>query len=76
MVHTHAKYTFFGKMLIDDKPQNIDEWAKEHYHNHGVPVLWSQPYNTAHVFEPGINYRVVRTNSWNEVVDIVKAMGG
>ena len=72
MIHTPAKYTFYGKMLIDDKPQNIDEWAREH--ETGVPVLWLQPYNLMHVSPSNHRYRVVHTNSWDKVVDIATSL--
>jgi 5'(3')-deoxyribonucleotidase len=65
MVHTKAKYIFSGDMLVDDKPQNIEEWAEEHA---GVPVLWTQPYNKNHHFNPAIERRVVRTNSWEDII--------
>jgi 5'(3')-deoxyribonucleotidase len=69
MVHTKAKYTFAGKMLVDDKPQNIEEWGREH--EKGTPVLWGQPYNALYVFGKDISWRVVRTASWNKLVDLV-----
>jgi 5'(3')-deoxyribonucleotidase len=69
MVHTKAKYTFAGKMLVDDKPQNIQEWAAEH--EKGIPVLWEQPYNSSHVFSGSVDYRVVRAQDWGKLVGLV-----
>ena len=45
IVHTHAKYTFFGKALVDDKPSTVEAWSREH--SRGTGVLWDQPYNRA-----------------------------
>lgn len=69
VVHTHAKYTFAGAMLIDDKPKNIEEWAREH--PKGTPVLWAQPYNASHTFPADVAPRIVRTNDWDHVVRLV-----
>jgi 5'(3')-deoxyribonucleotidase len=68
MVYTKAKYTFHGYMLVDDKPDNVSEWTNEH--PTGVPVLWSQPYNLATVFHQNIDYRIVRTSDWTQLVSI------
>ncbi len=62
MVHTPAKYVFFGAALIDDKPQNIDEWQAEF--PEGAGILWAQPYNAGHPAR-------FRTSSWQEAVRIV-----
>ena len=70
MVHTKAKYVFYGSMLVDDKPSNVEEWAAEHLD--GVPVMWSQPYNSGHRFPQGVNHRVVRTDSWEDLVKILQ----
>ena len=64
MVHTKSKFVFHGDMLVDDKPRNIEEWAAEHLSRGGVPVLWSQPYNAAHVLPESIRARTVRTCNW------------
>ncbi len=63
--HTHAKEAFFGKMLVDDKPQAIEDWRVEH--PNGIAVLWSQPYN-AHCTD------MLRLNAWPEVVRLVKML--
>jgi hypothetical protein len=41
----HAKYVFSGEMLIDDKPETVERWCREHPNGRGV--LWDQPYNRA-----------------------------
>jgi 5'(3')-deoxyribonucleotidase len=71
IVHTKSKHIFAGKMLIDDKPKNIEEWAEEH--PLGIPVLWHQPYNH-HMFTRKLAPRVFRTNSWELVSSVVRAM--
>jgi 5'(3')-deoxyribonucleotidase len=40
IVLTHAKYLVQGDIFIDDKLENIINWAKE---NNGIPVLWNAP---------------------------------
>jgi 5'(3')-deoxyribonucleotidase len=72
MVHTKAKYTFFGRMLVDDKPSNIDGHAQEH--PTAVPVIWDRPYNQVFDWHPDVVPRLVRTSSWDEVARLVKEM--
>ena len=43
IVHTHAKYTFSAKALVDDKPATVAAWQREF--RWGFGVLWDQPYN-------------------------------
>lgn len=63
MVHTRAKYVFHGVALIDDKPQNIDEWQEEF--PDGVGILWAQPYNAGHPAR-------YRTGDWREAVAMIE----
>lgn len=70
VVHTKAKYIFTGEYLIDDKPQNIDEWAKEHTDKN--PILWLQCYNLNHSFDDSINHRVKRINNWDDLIEHIK----
>lgn len=71
VVHTAAKYTFSGAMLIDDRPENVEEWAREH--PTGVPVLWAAHYNNEHKFHPSVHYKTVRTTDWEELAGILDA---
>lgn len=72
VIHCDAKYAFHGAMLIDDKPDHIESWAREH--ELGCPVLFSQPYNEAHVFADDLRHRVVRSNDWNHVARLVERL--
>lgn len=65
--HVHEKYTFSGSMLVDDKPENIELWAREHA---GVGVLWHQSWNADHVFRHPTRASTVRSNSWDSVLDM------
>ena len=67
IVHTRAKYTFYGRALVDDKPDNVVEWQTEHAH--GLGVLWGQPYNRR--FEdPRVKHRV---EAWEPLIRLVTA---
>jgi 5'(3')-deoxyribonucleotidase len=72
VIHTSAKYTFFGSMLVDDKPSNVEAWAKEH--PRGVPVLWTQPHNENHIFESHAGDWVRRTNDWGVVCELARGL--
>lgn len=67
MVHTRAKYVFHGAALIDDKPQNVEEWRAEF--PHGAGILWAQPYNA----EYSAGYR---TSDWREAIEWIEASVG
>lgn len=64
VVHTSAKYLCIGDILLDDKPANIESWAKEH--PRGLGLLWDQPYNRSQ--EVGR-----RVSTWAEVVSAVSS---
>ena len=71
VIHTSAKYTFAGDMLIDDKPQHVEEWAAEH--QNGIPVLWAQPYaKLEHIERDDLRARVIRTDSWVEIAGLLR----
>ena len=65
VIHTDAKYTFAGAMLVDDKPDHIEAWAREH--PRGLGVLFAQPYNKAHRFDDELTGRVYRTSDWADI---------
>lgn len=67
IVHTRAKYTFYGRVLVDDKPENVVEWQAEH--PHGAGVLWLQPYNRRND-DARIQHR---TDRWDEVIRLATA---
>jgi 5'(3')-deoxyribonucleotidase len=71
IVHTKSKHVFSGKMLIDDKPQNILDWTEEWGHTFAIPVLWTQPYNENYKFHTNHSYKIVRTNSWENVYQLL-----
>lgn len=43
MVFTKSKHVVCGDVLVDDKPENVLEWAKT---GHGVAYLLLKPYNS------------------------------
>jgi 5'(3')-deoxyribonucleotidase len=65
IIHTSAKHMVAVAMLIDDRPQNLAEWAVEHP---GCPVLWKQPYNLTHEIAGSIAWRILHTDQWDEVL--------
>ena len=71
IVHTKAKYTFFGDILVDDKPSNCESWSEEH---NKTSVLWAQPYNEKHQVKESVKDKIIRTNSWSDVVEMVRKL--
>ena len=69
VVHTSAKHVVAMDVLVDDKPDNIEQYALAQ--RGGLPILWSHPYNRKHSFYPTVEDRVLRTNSWEKVVEAV-----
>jgi 5'(3')-deoxyribonucleotidase len=66
VVQANCKYVVGGEVLIDDRAENIHEWAEHHPQSTGV--LWAAPHN-AH--EP-IPSNVVRLSQWGDVVELVE----
>lgn len=85
IVHTEAKHLVKGDVFVDDKPEHVINWQRAH--PQGVAILWAQPYNAdavkpKPVYPGAVNaddftrpdWTGLRTNDWNEVINIVKAM--
>jgi 5'(3')-deoxyribonucleotidase len=73
-IHAHAKFLVGVDVFVDDKPEHVESWASNPRNSLGVPVLWTQPYNEGHKFSPGVDYRVVRTNAWNYLIELVSSL--
>ncbi len=56
-----------GDVMVDDKPENVLDWARKH--QNGQAFLWDASYNREFVVEGGQNVR--RTSSWSEVLRAV-----
>lgn len=68
VVQTPAKYAVAGDFLIDDRPSNIIRWLESH--PHGVGILWKCE---ASQFVRAVPDRVVHTNDWKHVAELVAA---
>lgn len=66
IVFASDKHIVDGTVLIDDKPENIQNWIAEHGSKRDTHAayLWEQPWNAA---ELGRHPRVQRTNNWAKV---------
>lgn len=62
VIHAHDKWLIDGDVLIDDKPENILEWARRHWPR--PALLWDALYNQA-----VDNEMWVRVYGWSEVLD-------
>lgn len=52
-----------GRMLVDDRPSHVEEWARAHQ-EHAVGIIWHQPYNRHHGIEGGA-WNVTRCRAWD-----------
>lgn len=69
-VHFSAKKGLFrGNMLLDDKPSNCLEWARENFG--GRALLWDAPYNAA-ATAPDDVAAWTRVRSFREALEAVK----
>lgn len=68
IVHTKHKWLIPGVALVDDKPENVEQWAAEH--PDGIGVLWAQPWNVSAI--PTMRMNVCRTRDWNVVYNLLK----
>jgi 5'(3')-deoxyribonucleotidase len=64
VVFTHDKSHVWGDVIIDDRLENVEGWAKAH--PAGLPILWDRPYNRSRTPE-GIH----RVKTWEEVLCLV-----
>jgi 5'(3')-deoxyribonucleotidase len=71
IISTKAKHMFAGKMLIDDLPRNIENWASRH--PAATPVLWEQPHNRAYNIPGDIAYKTARIKDWSSLINLIKA---
>jgi len=71
VTHKSEKEFEWGDYLLDDKPAHIERWAARH--PDGLGILWAQPYNEQHRFDPKLR-NIVRARSWLEVASFVDAV--
>lgn len=63
VAHTEAKYLLGGNFFLDDRPDNVAQWAAEH--PQGVAMLWSTANNRRNRTGPGTQYRI---EGWEAVI--------
>lgn len=64
VIHAHAKYLVRGDAFLDDKPEHVQEWSKEHPDK--LAMLWHIP-NTR-----TLGHGLLRVYTWDEVIQRVK----
>lgn len=70
IIQAPCKYVVDGDILVDDRAENIREWAE--HHPDGTGVLWAAPHN---LHEP-IPENVVRLSQWDDVVTLIEKIKG
>lgn len=68
VVQTEAKHVIEGDILIDDKPQNVEEWAK--HHPEGLGIIFNATYNRDFVT---MQKNIVRALGWKHAVELCRA---
>jgi 5'(3')-deoxyribonucleotidase len=68
LISAHCKYVVEGELLIDDRAANTKKWAE--HHPDGVGVIWAAPHNVNDKIEGNL----IRTGSWDEVIELTKKM--
>lgn len=72
IIFAHAKELVHGTCLIDDKTANVKAWMAENGRRRGTcAFLWAHRYNE---IDQGCHPRVTWTNSWERVVETLKAL--
>lgn len=67
VVSTRSKHYVAGDVLIDDRIETLERWARSH--QYGVPILWHGHSNAFAHYVDG-----PRTDSWDSVCRIVRAI--
>lgn len=63
IISTNQKHCIDGDVLIDDKPEHIEQWSAAH--PDGVGLLWDAPYNRASFFGR-------RVSDWSFILEFVR----
>jgi 5'(3')-deoxyribonucleotidase len=72
VIFAKRKDLVVGRMLVDDNPQHVMEWAEAHYPK-GQGVLWSMPYNADSLMVGRPSYtRYV--SSWPALLDLIEIL--
>lgn len=66
IVSASCKYIVEGDLLVDDRAENTKEWALHHPGSTGV--IWAAPHNR----HENIEGNLIRTGSWDDVVQLAK----
>lgn len=64
VVFTLSKYLVAGDVMVDDKPSNVDLWAK--HHPTKKAILWDQPWN-----QDALGMR--RARSWDDLLRKIRS---
>jgi 5'(3')-deoxyribonucleotidase len=67
IANLHCKYIVAGDVFIDDSTRNIDLWQK--HHPNALSILWETPYS-----KKTKSNKVVVTNDWEYVIDLIKKL--
>jgi len=77
VVHTSAKHLVRGDVLIDDKPETINQWLLAQPGTDPYPargVVWDQPYNRNPPWAEGVRGRVHRVRNWDQTEEVIQSM--
>jgi 5'(3')-deoxyribonucleotidase len=66
VLHASAKYLVRGSVMIDDRPENLIEWA-DWNHIASLPLLWDRPHNRN---EKGL----LRVGGWPQAVQLLESI--
>lgn len=59
-----------GRILVDDNPKHVMEWAAAHFDTRGQGVLWGMPYNKEALVDGARSYtRCV--DSWDDLLGLI-----
>lgn len=68
VIHTSSKYLVHGDVFLDDKPDHVEGWRREH--PNGLAMLW----HTSNTRTLGMDD--LRVKSWDEVVKRSRVLPG
>lgn len=65
VISTSHKGPIAGDVMIDDKPENLDDWVSAGHD--GVPLLWDAPYNRK-------SRAGRRVGNWREAITVIETV--
>lgn len=70
VIFANRKALVQGRILVDDNPKHVMEWAAAHFDTRGQGVLWDMPYNKEALVD-GVRSYTRCVDSWDDLLGLI-----